>query len=95
MIYALTPPDTGKVKRIRSNGQVTVAPCTMKTVAPCTMKGTVADDVPVADGMARRLDAAETRRIQELMKRASSFSTGWYFCPTAFCASLARWSASR
>ncbi|MEV7890447.1 PPOX class F420-dependent oxidoreductase [Streptomyces sp. NPDC002817] len=60
-IYALTPPDTGKVKRIRNNGQV--------TVAPCTMNGTVADDAPVADGTARLLDAAETRHVQELMKR--------------------------
>ncbi|MCX5281044.1 PPOX class F420-dependent oxidoreductase [Streptomyces sp. NBC_00198] len=60
-LYALTSPDTGKVKRIRNSGHV--------TVAPCAMNGTVADDAPVAGGAAKLLDALETRHVQELMKR--------------------------
>jgi len=60
-LYALTPPETGKVKRIRNNPQV--------TIAPCNMSGTVPADSPVVPATARLLDPAETVRVQELMKQ--------------------------
>lgn len=60
-LYALTPPDTGKAKRIRGNPQV--------TIAPCDMKGTVPADAPTVSATARLLDPAETARVQEMMKR--------------------------
>ncbi|WP_019066286.1 PPOX class F420-dependent oxidoreductase [Streptomyces hokutonensis] len=60
-LYALTPPDTGKVKRIRHTPQV--------TVAPCDMRGTVPAEAPTVPATARLLDAAETARVQELMKQ--------------------------
>ncbi|WP_416958151.1 PPOX class F420-dependent oxidoreductase [Streptomyces sp. Agncl-13] len=60
-LYALTPPETGKVKRIRNNPQV--------TIAPCDMKGTVPTGAPVVRAAARLLDPAETVRVQEMMRR--------------------------
>lgn len=60
-LYALTPPETGKVKRIRNNPQV--------TIAPCDMKGTVPADAPAVRATARLLDPAETARVQEMMRR--------------------------
>ncbi|MFJ2886855.1 PPOX class F420-dependent oxidoreductase [Streptomyces sp. NPDC087305] len=60
-LYALTPPDTGKAKRIRNNPQV--------TVAPCNMKGTVPDGVAAVPAIARLLDPAETARVEEMMRR--------------------------
>ncbi|MGW3941176.1 PPOX class F420-dependent oxidoreductase [Streptomyces phaeochromogenes] len=48
ILYALTPPDTGKAKRIRGNPQV--------TIAPCDMKGTVPADAPTVSATARLLD---------------------------------------
>ena len=60
-LYALTPPETGKAKRIRSNPQV--------TIAPCNMKGAVPTDAPVVRATARLLDPAETVRVQEMMRR--------------------------
>lgn len=60
-LYVLTPPETGKVKRIRNNPQV--------TIAPCNMKGTVPARVPAVRATARLLDPAETARVQEMMKR--------------------------
>jgi uncharacterized protein len=62
-LYALTPPDTGKVKRIRNDGHV--------VIAPCSMRGTVRDGAPVADGVARLLDGAGTARVRRLMARRS------------------------
>ncbi|MEV8540474.1 PPOX class F420-dependent oxidoreductase [Streptomyces sp. NPDC051572] len=60
-LYVLTPPETGKVKRIRNNPQV--------TIAPCNMKGTVPADAPAVRATARLLDPAETARVQEMMRR--------------------------
>jgi PPOX class probable F420-dependent enzyme len=61
ILYVLTPPETGKVKRIRHTPQV--------TIAPCTTKGTIPDDAPSVSATARLLDPAETARVQEMMKR--------------------------
>ncbi|MGW3288681.1 PPOX class F420-dependent oxidoreductase [Streptomyces sp. NPDC001002] len=60
-LYALTPPDTGKAKRIRNIPRV--------TIAPCDMKGTVPAGAPAVSATARLLDPTETARVQELMKR--------------------------
>ncbi|MFG2780313.1 PPOX class F420-dependent oxidoreductase [Streptomyces prunicolor] len=60
-LYVLTPPETGKVKRMRNNPQV--------TIAPCDMKGTVPAGVPAVRATARLLDPAETARVQEMMRR--------------------------
>ncbi len=60
-LYALTPPDTGKAKRIRNNPQV--------TIASCNMKGTVPDGVAAVPATARLLDPAETARVEEMMRR--------------------------
>ena len=54
-----TPRDTGKVKRIRRSGQVTVAPCTMRG------KPTGA----AIDATATLLDGDGTRRVQEAIGR--------------------------
>jgi PPOX class probable F420-dependent enzyme len=60
-LYVLTPPDTGKIKRIRNNPQV--------TIAPCDMKGNVPVGVPAVRAAARLLDPVETARVQEMMRR--------------------------
>ncbi|MEU6346047.1 PPOX class F420-dependent oxidoreductase [Streptomyces sp. NPDC046977] len=61
ILYALTPPGSGKVKRIRNNPHV--------TLAPCTMHGTVPAGAPVTAGTARLLDEAGTARVRELMRK--------------------------
>jgi PPOX class probable F420-dependent enzyme len=63
VLYALTPPDTGKVKRIRANGRA--------VIAPCSMHGTIPSGAPSVEGAARLLDEAETARVQGLMVRRS------------------------
>ena len=60
-LYALTPPETGKVKRIRNNPQV--------TIAPCDMKGTVLVGAAAVRATARLLDPVETARVEEMMRR--------------------------
>jgi PPOX class probable F420-dependent enzyme len=61
VLYALTAPGTGKVKRIRNNPRV--------TIAPCAMNGTVPPDAPTTPGTARLLDETSTAHVQELMKQ--------------------------
>lgn len=58
-LVVFTAPDTGKVKRIRRNGAVEVAPCDMRG----NRKG---EDVP---GRARILDEAGARRTLRLIMR--------------------------
>lgn len=60
-LYVLTPPETGKVKRIRNNPQVTIAPCNMKGVVPA--------GAPTVGATARLLDPVETARVEEMMRR--------------------------
>jgi len=54
-----TPTDTGKLKRIRNSGRV--------TVAPCDMRGNATGE-PI-EAQARIGDAADRRRIGEGLKR--------------------------
>jgi PPOX class probable F420-dependent enzyme len=72
-LFAMTPPDSGKVKRIRNNGRV--------VVAPCDSAGRIAEGAPSAEGTARLLDEAGTRRLRKLMARRY------------FAVRLADWSA--
>ncbi|MFI9101162.1 PPOX class F420-dependent oxidoreductase [Streptomyces fildesensis] len=54
-----TKSDTGKVKRIRNSGRV--------TVTPCDARGRSADGAPTAEGTARLLDAAQLDRVRKAM----------------------------
>lgn len=54
-----TKSDTGKVKRIRNSGRV--------TVAPCDARGRIADGAPTAEGTARLLDASQLDRVRKAM----------------------------
>jgi PPOX class probable F420-dependent enzyme len=60
-LFALTAPDSGKVKRIRNNGRV--------VVAPCDSQGRIAEGAPSAEGTARLLDEAGTARAHKLIAR--------------------------
>ncbi|MFJ6079810.1 PPOX class F420-dependent oxidoreductase [Streptomyces sp. NPDC092369] len=60
-LYALTPPDSGKAKRIRNSGRV--------LIEPCSMQGAVPADATAVEGTARLLDEAETRRVEAMMVR--------------------------
>ncbi|MFF3559652.1 PPOX class F420-dependent oxidoreductase [Streptomyces sp. NPDC002574] len=61
ILYVLTPPDSGKAKRIRSNPHV--------TLAPCRMNGTVPAGAPVTAGTARLLGETETAGVRDLMRQ--------------------------
>lgn len=56
-----TRTDTWKVKRIRNNGRV--------KVAPCDVRGRIAEGAPVLEGEARLLDDAGMRRVRKMMSR--------------------------
>ncbi|QXE34006.1 PPOX class F420-dependent oxidoreductase [Streptomyces sp. GMY02] len=58
-LYVLTPPDTGKVKRIRNSGRV--------VIAPCNGRGTVPAGAPEVEGVARLLGEQEIARVQHYM----------------------------
>jgi hypothetical protein len=59
--WIVTEAGSGKVKRIRNNSQV--------LVAPCSLRGTVAPDAPSATGTARLLDDAGTAQARKLLAR--------------------------
>ncbi|GIG87235.1 PPOX class F420-dependent oxidoreductase [Plantactinospora endophytica] len=60
-LLVLTQRDSGKVKRIRNNAAV--------RVAPCDMSGRVAEGAPTATGRARVLDQLETARVRRVLSR--------------------------
>jgi PPOX class probable F420-dependent enzyme len=60
-LFVLTAPDSGKVKRIRGNGRV--------VIAPCDSAGRIAHDAPSAEGAARILDETDTARVHKLIAR--------------------------
>jgi hypothetical protein len=60
-LLVLTAPDSGKVKRIRNNGRV--------VIAPCDSAGRIAPGAPSAEGTAQILDEPETARVHKLMAR--------------------------
>ncbi|MCM2576689.1 PPOX class F420-dependent oxidoreductase [Streptomyces meridianus] len=66
-LYVWTRDDSGKVKRIRNNDRV--------TVAPCDARGRTAPEAPVAEGRARLLDAEGTGTVRRLLAR----KYGWRF----------------
>ncbi|MEU0033317.1 PPOX class F420-dependent oxidoreductase [Streptomyces sp. NPDC006333] len=61
ILYVLTPPDSGKVKRIRNNPRV--------TLAPCGMNGTVPAGAPITAGTARLLGGTGAARVRDLMRQ--------------------------
>ena len=58
-LAAWTPTDSGKVKRIRRDPRV--------TVAPCTIRGEQTG--PAAPGRAELMDAGGTDRVRQLIRR--------------------------
>ncbi|MDF9811876.1 PPOX class F420-dependent oxidoreductase [Streptomyces sp. SPB162] len=54
-----TKNDTGKVKRIRNSGRV--------TVTACDARGRIAPGAPTAEGTARLLDASQLDRVRKAM----------------------------
>jgi PPOX class probable F420-dependent enzyme len=63
-----TRDDSGKVKRIRNSGRV--------TVTPCDVRGNTAADAPVAEGTAKLMTEPDgLRRVRRAMAR----KYGWQF----------------
>ena len=60
-LWIVTEAGSGKVKRIRNNPEV--------LVAPCSLRGTVAPDAPRVTGKARLLDEAGTAQARKLLAR--------------------------
>ncbi len=58
-LWIVTEAASGKVKRIRNNPEV--------RVAPCSLRGTVAPDAPTATGTARLLDDDGTAQARKLL----------------------------
>lgn len=58
-LWIVTEADSGKVKRIRRNPQV--------RVAPCSLRGKVEPGAPSATGTARLLDGTGTERARKLL----------------------------
>jgi PPOX class probable F420-dependent enzyme len=59
--WIVTEAGSGKVKRIRNNPEV--------LVAPCSLRGTVEPDAPSVTGTARLLDDAGTAQARKLLAR--------------------------
>ncbi|MET8681080.1 PPOX class F420-dependent oxidoreductase [Streptomyces sp. NPDC004647] len=66
-IFVWTRSDSGKVKRIRNSGRV--------TVTPCDARGRIAEGAPSAEGVATLLGAEELHRVRTLL--AGKY--GWRF----------------
>jgi PPOX class probable F420-dependent enzyme len=60
-LFVLTAPDSAKIKRIRNNSRV--------VVAPCDSQGRIAEGAPSTEGTARLLDEAGTARVHKLIAR--------------------------
>lgn len=60
-LWIVTEASSGKVKRIRNNPQV--------RVAPCSLRGTVPPDAPSVSGTARLLDDDGTAQARKLLAR--------------------------
>ncbi|MFC9587017.1 PPOX class F420-dependent oxidoreductase [Streptomyces yangpuensis] len=77
-LYVWTRSDSWKVKRIRNDGRV--------TVAPCDVRGRVEEGAPVVEGRARLLDEEGLRRVRRLMSRKYT----WQFWMVDVPAALVR-----
>ena len=72
-LYVLSYPNTGKLKRLRNNPKVIVAPCNSAGVSP--------PDVHPLDGTGRILDREETEHAYRLMARKTVLARlmkAWY-----------------
>ncbi|WP_030547459.1 PPOX class F420-dependent oxidoreductase [Streptomyces albus] len=77
-LYIWTKSDTGKVKRIRNSGRV--------TVTPCDVRGHVEEGARSVPGEARLLDPAGL----VLVRRALTRKYGWRFRVVDLAGALAR-----
>ncbi|MFJ3977195.1 PPOX class F420-dependent oxidoreductase [Streptomyces sp. NPDC090021] len=77
-LYVWTRSDSWKVKRIRNDGRV--------TVAPCDVRGRVEEGVSAVEGRARLLDEEGLRRVRRLMSRKYT----WQFWTVDVPAALVR-----
>ncbi|MFE1899440.1 PPOX class F420-dependent oxidoreductase [Streptomyces yangpuensis] len=77
-LYVWTRSDSWKVKRIRNDGRV--------TVAPCDVRGRVEEGAPAVEGRARLLDEEGLRRVRRLMSRKYT----WQFWMVDVPAALVR-----
>ena len=72
-LYILSYADTGKLKRLRNNSRVTVAPCDSAGVLPA--------GALTIEGVGRILDVDETKRAYRLMARKTPLARlahAWY-----------------
>jgi uncharacterized protein len=60
-LIVMTAPDSGKVKRLRNNQRV--------VIAPCDSQGRITDGAPRAEATARLMDEADTARAHKLVAR--------------------------
>jgi PPOX class probable F420-dependent enzyme len=60
-LIVMTAPDSSKVKRLRNNTHV--------VIAPCDSRGNIPAGAPRADATARLMDEAETAQAHKLMAR--------------------------
>jgi PPOX class probable F420-dependent enzyme len=64
----MTAPDSGKVKRLRNNQSV--------VIAPCDSQGRITDGARRAEATARLMDEADTARAHKLMARPCTSWSG-------------------
>ncbi|MFI5614887.1 PPOX class F420-dependent oxidoreductase [Amycolatopsis sp. NPDC051903] len=72
-LYILSYPNTGKLKRLRNNSRV--------TVAPCNSAGVLSAGARTIEGAGRILDTEETKRAYRLMARKmplARLARAWY-----------------
>ncbi|MEU6059295.1 PPOX class F420-dependent oxidoreductase [Streptomyces sp. NPDC047097] len=74
-ILVWTNSDSWKVKRLRRDQRV--------IVAPCDLRGNVADDAPRAEGTARLLETDELKRVRRLLSRKYSWQFWLIDAPAA------------
>ncbi|MFI5754971.1 PPOX class F420-dependent oxidoreductase [Streptomyces sp. NPDC051569] len=77
-LFIWTKSSTGKVKRIRNSGRV--------TVAPCDVRGRIPEGASAVDGTARLLDVPETDAVRKLLSRKYT----WQFWAIDWPARIAR-----
>lgn len=77
-LYVWTRSDSWKVKRIRNDGRV--------ALAPCDVRGRVEEGAPVVEGRATLLDEEGLRRVRRLMSRKYT----WQFWAVDVPAALVR-----
>ncbi|MFD3515020.1 PPOX class F420-dependent oxidoreductase [Streptomyces sp. NPDC058657] len=78
VLYVWTNSGTGKVKRIRRDGRV--------TIAPCDIRGNIKPGIPSVEGKATLLDEDALGKVRKLIARKYT----WQYWFTDLSATLAR-----